>query len=139
MFELLSPRNRIIVPVRDDRLVLLGVRDMRALRRLYVISCSTVEFALRLALVFIGTLCESHPDECAAVFGYATPPLFPELTSIGACSFYLSPRSQHRHLIAFALDAVVEAAARLDPAKQEGFVVVDRAFRRLKVKSPRYA
>lgn len=37
-----------------------------------------------------------------------------------------------------SLDECLEAAAQLDPLQQEGFVVVDAAFNRVKIKSPRY-
>jgi hypothetical protein len=37
-----------------------------------------------------------------------------------------------------SIDDCVKAAAALDPLKQEGFVVVDRYFNRIKIKSPAY-
>jgi RNA ligase len=37
-----------------------------------------------------------------------------------------------------SLAAVIAAAEVLDPAQQEGYVVVDSAWRRIKIKSPRY-
>ena len=43
-----------------------------------------------------------------------------------------------RHFDFNTADAVNSAAAELDPVEQEGFVVVDDAFRRVKIKSPRY-
>jgi hypothetical protein len=37
-----------------------------------------------------------------------------------------------------SVDDVIEASKNLDPSKQEGFVVVDRKFNRIKIKSPKY-
>jgi len=37
-----------------------------------------------------------------------------------------------------SIDQVLDASRRLSPTTQEGFVITDRAFRRLKVKSPQY-
>lgn len=37
-----------------------------------------------------------------------------------------------------SLIEVIEAAKKLDPSKQEGFVVCDKSFKRIKVKSPKY-
>lgn len=43
-----------------------------------------------------------------------------------------------RHFDFHTAEAVSAAAQALDPLNQEGFVVVDGAFRRVKIKSPRY-
>ena len=63
------------------------------------------------------SLTELDCEEVGAANGWPTPRRFPQLGS---------------------LDAVKTAARGLDPTSQEGFVVVDGLFRRLKVKSPAY-
>lgn len=96
MFELVSPRNRVIVPQHAARLVLHGVR--------------------RLAAEGPDAYGELEPGPVAAAQGWEA-------------------------VRTFALGSIAEALAaarELDPAQQEGYVVVDAAFRRLKVKSPRY-
>ena len=74
------------------------------------------------AITFLGardldSLAEVGCGAIAEAQGWATPRRYPKLTSLAA----------------------VQAAARgLNPVAQEGFVAVDPAFRRLKIKSPAY-
>lgn len=91
MFELLTPWNRVIVPQKSSRLVLLGARDL-------------------------STGKEQRPEPIAQAHGWDCIQSL-AMDSINAC---------------------VAAAESLDPMSQEGYVVCDGEFRRVKIKSPRY-
>ena len=94
-FELTSRRHPIIVRYPDERLTLLGARDLTSGQEL-------------------------DPNVIAAELGWrALPALFPE-----------AGMALQRRLI--------EEAAALDASLQEGFVVCDAQFRRVKIKSPDY-
>lgn len=90
-FELMTPQNRVIVPVNQSRIVLHGVRCKQ-------------------------TGMEFDPESIANDMGWEVVESFPLYT----------------------IDDIVAAAANINPMEQEGYVVVDNEFRRIKVKSPQY-
>ena len=88
-FELTTPYNRVVVPHKDSRLTLIGVRN-RVTQEEYPVS----QFA--------------HVYPVVKEF-----PLH-------------------------SLDQILTAANQLNPMEQEGYVVVDADFNRIKCKSPQY-
>ena len=110
LFEVTSSRHAIIVRYRDDRVTLIGARDLT-------------------------TFQEISAHEIARVHGWpsvATRPL--PVAAVDARTNVATddlPRAHwHRWLQA--------QASALDASLQEGFIVCDEQFRRLKVKSPDY-
>ena len=91
MFELMTPYNRVVVPHIENRLVLLGVREL----------INFEEFPPQLPA-------ESVNWEYVKTF---------DITDFAS---------------------VTREADKLNPMQQEGFVVVDANFNRVKVKSPQY-
>jgi hypothetical protein len=88
------------------------------------------ELLIKLFVRDLNTLQEIDPVETAKENGWRTPKMY--ATQIN---------SLFHHFRSFeysSLDEVVEAARSLDPHAREGFVVCDRNFNRVKVKSPRY-
>lgn len=73
-----------------------------------------------LAIRVLATLKEEDPHAWLAVH--------PEMKPLQAVRLYEG----------FSLDAVKDACAQIDPSKQEGFVLVDSNYRRVKVKSEAY-
>jgi T4 RnlA family RNA ligase len=90
MFELCSMLNRQVVPYKEPKLILHGIRDLRTLK------------------------------EIDPTFGL---------------EYYWDVVKSYRMK---GLDEILEACKELDPMKSEGYVVVDKNFNRVKVKSPRY-
>lgn len=89
-FELMTPFNRVVVPHRESKLVLLGIRNR-----------NTGE--------------EFDP-------GGVVNPGFPTVRTYPLQSW----------------DDCVEAARHVDPSEQEGYVVVDAQWNRVKMKAPAY-
>ncbi len=89
MFELCTPHNRVIVPHRESRAVLLSVRDL-------------------------DTMQEERPGNYAD--------FFPVVREFPLGSF----------------EEALATFATIDPLRQEGYVVVDGHFNRVKVKHPGY-
>ena len=92
MFELMTPYNRIVVPHKTNRLVLIGLRDNR----------TGQEFPVKLAEYLFDTV----------------------------QSFF--------HLGVDSIDYVLDSFKTINPLNQEGYVVVDANFNRIKVKHPGY-
>lgn len=92
MFELMTPRNRIVVPHTESRIVMHGERNL------------------------FGDFEEHNPAMTATLQGWELVKHYP-VTTIEEC---------------------IQAAEIANPMQQEGFVVVDDHFNRIKVKSPQY-
>lgn len=88
-FEMTTPFNRVVVPHKESRLTLIGVRDMATMQEEPV---------------------EKYAD------------MFPVVRSFDLSSF----------------EGIAETFATLSPLQQEGYVVRDAAFNRVKVKHPGY-
>lgn len=87
VFELCTPYNRVVVPYKDNRIVLHGTRELV-------------------------TMQECKPKVVSDLYSWECIKEF---------------------------DAnVLETVSDLDPMKQEGFVVCDHNFNRVKIKSPKY-
>lgn len=93
MFELMTPENRVVVPHKDRRLVLIGCRDL--------ISGEELDIHHKQYTIFSGF-------QVVKTFNHKTP------------------------------EAVLASFETIDGLHQEGYVVVDANFRRVKVKHPKY-
>eukprot|EP00698_Gefionella_okellyi_P009733 TRINITY_DN2495_c0_g1_i1.p1 TRINITY_DN2495_c0_g1~~TRINITY_DN2495_c0_g1_i1.p1 ORF type:complete len:228 (-),score=61.08 TRINITY_DN2495_c0_g1_i1:1017-1700(-) len=107
MFEMTTPRHVIIVRYSDERLTLLGCRNME-------------------------TLCELEPAPIALQNGWRCVPSRPLVELLGTTA--LQQGSTNAEL----LPRVMAHAERLDASLQEGFVLRDANFNRVKVKSSEY-
>ena len=91
MFELMTPFNRVVVPQRDEKLVLHGARNMVTLQE-----------------VAPAIMAERNGWQCVKSFPFTS------------------------------WDEVMSACQQLNPMEQEGYVVCDSSFNRVKAKSPQY-
>jgi len=91
MFEMITPRNPIIVKPTREAIILHGIRDNK-------------------------TYEEIDPCMVAGAHGWEVVPVYP----FGS------------------IEEVLEAAIELNPLKNEGYVVCDGKWNRVKVKSPQY-
>lgn len=91
IFELISPKNIIVVQPPKDRIVLHGVRNLKTLKEL-------------------------EPEPIANHYKWECVP-----------TYFLN-----------SLEDIIKACKSLNPIEQEGYVVRDMHWNRIKVKSPQY-
>ena len=114
-FELMTPESRVVVPVVEPRIVLLGARDLDTLNELF-------------------------PEDVANEIGWqtvtpvdlATDAAVPAAQDSGGCGTTGGGNGE------VLLRAVKKEAAKLSCTVAEGYVLVDASFHRLKVKAPAY-
>lgn len=118
MFELMTPYNRVVVRHGENRIVEIGERWIR--------GCT--EANAMFAEYGSGSMTEDG-DEC-------------HLPGLGGCVDWEGPiphiPSPVRSFPLQSIDDIQRTFEKMDPLQQEGYVVVDDNFNRVKVKHPGY-
>lgn len=118
VMELMTEFNTVVVrpKYQEQSLVCLSMRNMTTLEEIPV---------------------DKHALRLIGCSFFSTPTRFdvdnPHVDSKVSSSPMIEKAGVYR-----SLEAVVDAARQLNPMKQEGFVVCDHHWRRLKIKSPQY-
>lgn len=113
MFELMTKYNRIVVPHEQSRIVLLGVRHTLSGKE---IPTGTVEAAIRDARNY------RPPESARSIAAMGETVQFPVV----------------REFPLHDSESIQKSFEMMDGLHQEGYVVVDHDFHRIKVKHPQY-